>query len=173
MIRTPSLVAEQKHRGDPGHVIRVGMLEVFPAARSLSLCGREVVLGGRAFDLLLALLRARGQIVSKQQLIDDVWPSVTVVDANLKVQLSLLRRALGPERWRIKTVAGRGYMLVSDDFAAADTDARAAEIENSLWIVVDGEPAVQALVARMLSRLVRRIPRAARLAVYGGGEMLL
>src|SRR6187402_1383556 len=79
----------------PSVMTRLGRLEVYPASRALLVDGLVVEVGGRAFDILMVLIEARGEIVSKDTLMRQVWPTVTVVDSNLKVQLSLLRRALG------------------------------------------------------------------------------
>ena len=103
--------------------IRFGGSEVVPGARALVRNGAPVEIGSRAFDILMVLLEARGEIVSKDHLIRAVWPTTTVVDSNLKVQLSLLRRTLGPDRWRIKTVSGRGYLIVMDDAHLHEVDA--------------------------------------------------
>jgi TolB-like protein len=69
-----------------------------------------VSLGGRALDVLAALTAAAGETVSKNALLDRVWPGLTVEENNLQVQISALRRVLG-EGW-IVTVPGRGYRLV-------------------------------------------------------------
>lgn len=71
----------------------------------------RVPLGSRAIDLLAVLLECQGEIVSKAEIIAKVWPGIVVEEANLAVQISALRRALGQTRtsgW-IQTVAGRGY----------------------------------------------------------------
>lgn len=87
---------------------------VYPSARRITAGEREVALGGRAFDLLVALLRVRGKIVSQFEIVRQVWPSTTVDSCNLRFQMGVLRRALGPDRDVIKTIRGRGYMIVED-----------------------------------------------------------
>lgn len=85
-----------------------------PSARTLLLRGMPVELGGRAFDLLLVLLRARGTIVGKDQLMREVWPDIFVDHGNLRFQMATLRKALGEDRDLIKTVTGRGYLLIDE-----------------------------------------------------------
>lgn len=85
-----------------------------PGARQLLADGRPVRLGGRAFDLLLVLLRARGSLVSKEEILSSVWPSTVVEETNLRFQMAELRRALGNDRDIIKTVTGRGYLLATE-----------------------------------------------------------
>jgi DNA-binding winged helix-turn-helix (wHTH) protein len=87
---------------------------VYPSSRQVLLEDREISLGGRAFDLLVVLLRARGKLVSKDEIIHGVWPSTTVDDSNLRFQMATLRKALSINRDVIKTVPGRGYMIAED-----------------------------------------------------------
>jgi len=92
---------------------------VYPSARRITAGEREIALGGRAFDLLVALLRARGKVVSQFEIVRQVWPSTTVDSCNLRFQMGVLRRALGPDRDVIKTVRGRGYLIVEECEAPA------------------------------------------------------
>ena len=78
--------------------------------RSLTRDGVPVSVGGRAFDVLMALASAAGETVGKDALLDQVWPGLTVEENNLQVQISALRKTLG--EGRIVTVPGRGYRLV-------------------------------------------------------------
>jgi predicted ATPase/DNA-binding winged helix-turn-helix (wHTH) protein len=87
------------------------------AARRLLLEGDQPVrLGSRAFDILEALVERAGEVVGKEQLIARAWPKTYVEEANLKIQVSALRRALGDgqdgNRYVI-TVPGRGYNFVA------------------------------------------------------------
>ncbi|EHR72263.1 DNA-binding protein with winged-HTH domain [Burkholderiales bacterium JOSHI_001] len=81
--------------------------ELCPRERVLLRRGREEALGGRAFDLLLALVEGRGRVVANAELIERVWPGTAVEPNNLQVQVWTLRRLLG--RQAIATVARRGY----------------------------------------------------------------
>lgn len=83
-----------------------------PDESHLLIDGRSVQLGGRAFEVLCALAQKAGQLVTKRELMDRVWPDVVVEENNLQVQISTLRRLLGPAA--ILTVAGRGYRLVPE-----------------------------------------------------------
>lgn len=86
--------------------------ELQPAERRLLVNGVPAPVGPRAFDLLLALAERAGQLVTKDELLERVWPQVVVVENNLQVQVSTLRRLLGSEA--IVTVVGQGYRLCSD-----------------------------------------------------------
>lgn len=69
------------------------------------------MLGARAFDVLLALSNRAGELVAKNELMDIVWPEVVVEENNLQVQISTLRKLLGPEI--IATIPGRGYRFTA------------------------------------------------------------
>jgi len=76
-----------------------------------------VHLGGRAFDLLLALVERAGETVLRNELFDLIWPEVIVATVNLRVHVAALRKALGDGRDGnrfIVNVAGRGYRFVAE-----------------------------------------------------------
>ena len=99
--------------GNP-ECLRFGRFEVHPGARALVCDGHSVDIGSRAFDLLVRLLRSRGQIVSKAEIIAHVWPALFVEESNLRFQIAQLRKALGDDGHLIKTVPGRGYLLAGN-----------------------------------------------------------
>jgi len=73
-------------------------------------------LGSRAVDVLYALAAAKGDVVSKEELLARVWPGVVVEENNLQVQVSLLRKALETSgESHLVTVPGRGYRLIGLD----------------------------------------------------------
>src|SRR5215218_8135696 len=87
-----------------------GRWRLLPASRQLLADGEPVALGSRAFDVLLALVEAQGELVSKDALLRRVWPCTFIEENNLQVQVSALRRALGEGAERlIATIPGRGY----------------------------------------------------------------
>ncbi len=69
--------------------------------------GKPVALGARGFDLLLALVARAGRLVTKNELLTLVWPGLVVEENNLQVQISALRKLLGPSA--LATIPGRGY----------------------------------------------------------------
>jgi len=76
-----------------------------------------VTLGWRALDLLLLLVEHHGDLVSREKIMDAVWPGTVVEENNLTVQISALRRVLDHGRGEgscIQTVPGRGYRFVAD-----------------------------------------------------------
>jgi DNA-binding winged helix-turn-helix (wHTH) protein len=84
---------------------------------------RPVPLGGRALEILIALLERRGELVSKQDLTARVWPKLFVDPSNLTVHMSALRRALrdGRDGRRfIVNIRGRGYCFVGSVGVSGD-----------------------------------------------------
>ena len=104
----------------------LGETEVFLERRILLRQGQAVPIGERAFDILQLLIRHQGTLVTKEQILTDVWPDSIVVENNLQVHISALRKALGKDRNLIRTLAGRGYLLVNDkpDIDPAESDAQ-------------------------------------------------
>ena len=94
--------------------VAFGRFRVLPHRRELLADGRPVKLGGRAFDVLMALIEAHGGVVSKNALMARVWPERIVEENNLQWQISALRAAFGADRNLIRTVSGRGYQFTAE-----------------------------------------------------------
>jgi non-specific serine/threonine protein kinase len=88
--------------------------------------GEVVRLQPRAFDLLAALVERAGHLVTKEELLDRVWPKMVVEEAVLHVQVSALRKVLGADA--IATVSGQGYRFA----LPVRVDAAPARITNNL-----------------------------------------
>ena len=100
--------------GEPA--ISFGPFRLVAAQRLLLDGDKPVRLGGRAFDILTALVERAGEVVGKEELIARTWPKTFVEEANLKIQVSALRRALGDgqgDNRYVVTVVGRGYNFVA------------------------------------------------------------
>jgi DNA-binding winged helix-turn-helix (wHTH) protein len=83
--------------------------------RLLTRAGRGVPLTPKAFETLLVLLRGGGRLLTKDEIISEVWPDTFVEEGNLAQNIFLLRRALGEGRSEhrfIVTVPGAGYLFV-------------------------------------------------------------
>ena len=93
-----------------GLALSVGRFELRPAEGLLLDGGEPVKIGGRAFDMLVALVERAGHVVAKQELLERVWPGRVVEENNLQAQVVALRKLLGAQA--IATVPGRGYRFV-------------------------------------------------------------
>ncbi len=121
--------------GDPPGTLagyELGRFLLRPRERLLLADGVPVDLGSRAVEVLLALVEADGGLLTKDVLLHRVWPGVIVEENNLQVQISALRRALGPaHRDWIATIPGRGYrftgpVAILSEEAATARQPRAA-----------------------------------------------
>ncbi|MCC8402444.1 helix-turn-helix transcriptional regulator [Paraburkholderia sp. MMS20-SJTN17] len=103
-------------------VIRIGECEVDLSVRVLRRRGEKLELGSRAFDILAVLALAAGRVVTKNELMDAVWPDTVVEENNLHVHLSSIRKALGRDGKFIVTVPRRGYQLIAPRIDAPGSD---------------------------------------------------
>jgi predicted ATPase/DNA-binding winged helix-turn-helix (wHTH) protein len=131
-------------------VISFGPFRLFAAERQLKKGDQPVQLGGRALDALITLVERAGEVVTLKELISRVWPDVTVEEANLRVHIASLRKALGDgsqgARY-IVTVPGRGYSFV------APVTVPTAQLSSS------SEVAVSDRLQNLPPRLTRMIGR--------------
>ena len=95
-------------------IIEFGRFRVLPHRRELLADGRPIHLGGRTFDVLMALIEGHGAAVGKDVLMKRVWPNRIVEESSLHVQISALRNALGADRNLIRTISGRGYQFTGE-----------------------------------------------------------
>jgi predicted ATPase/DNA-binding winged helix-turn-helix (wHTH) protein len=103
--------------------ITFGRFCLVPHRRELLCDDQSVTLGNRAFDVLMALIEARGSVVSKDALMARAWPGLVVEENNLEVQISALRTVFGAERALIRTVSRRGYQFTGEIGEKAQFDA--------------------------------------------------
>ncbi|MGZ3352170.1 MAG: winged helix-turn-helix domain-containing protein, partial [Xanthobacteraceae bacterium] len=98
-----------------GEEVTFGRFRFDLARRELSRDGIPVRLGSRALDVLAVLAAARGDVVTKDELLARVWPGQVVEENNLQVQASALRKELDEGKSGqsyLVTVPGRGYRLI-------------------------------------------------------------
>jgi DNA-binding response OmpR family regulator len=119
LARIRAVIRRAKGRAGPErHAVKVGGLVVDPAARRVTLDGREVALTGYEFTLLHALARRAGRVLSREQLMELARGSAEeAFDRSVDVHVSRLRQKLGddPKRPRLlKTVRGAGYLLAGE-----------------------------------------------------------
>jgi adenylate cyclase len=124
---------------------------------------QPILLGGRAFDLLHLLTDHAGQLVSKSEIMDAVWPGLAVEDSNVTVQIAALRKVLDDGRVGpscIQTVPSRGYRFV---LIVRD------EGRPSVPPVMPDAPAI----AAMRGRAARRLQVGHRRLLVAGAAALL
>ena len=111
--KTAALI--RRSRGTPDGALACGAIRADPGARTCTVDNTEVKLSPREYDLLLCLLRNRGRVLSRDQLLDRVWdPDFQGEDRAVDVQVKNLRAALGQAGGQIKTVFKAGYKLEAE-----------------------------------------------------------
>jgi TolB-like protein/Flp pilus assembly protein TadD len=123
-------------------VYEFGPFRLEHAERRLLSQGMPIVLTPKVLDLLIALVERSGHLVSKEELLRKVWPDSFVEEANLSVNISALRRAIGDGHEGsgkyIETVPGVGYRFI----------AAVREVAG-----VGGEPSIHSIAVLPLSNL--------------------
>jgi predicted ATPase/DNA-binding winged helix-turn-helix (wHTH) protein len=103
-----------------------GPFELFRGARILVRNGQRVRIGGRALDILIALVERAGDIVTKNELISVAWPHTFVDESNLRVHIAALRKLLSDglsgDRFLVN-IAGRGYLFAAPVARLQPSDA--------------------------------------------------
>jgi predicted ATPase/DNA-binding winged helix-turn-helix (wHTH) protein len=166
-----------RQNGAGARALLFGRFRLVLHSRELLVDGAPVSIGNRAIDVLIALIDACGELVTKDELLSRVWPNTTVEENNLQFQISTLRKALGVDRDFIKTVCGRGYRFVAEITverrAARPYDASNAADPSSAQVVqlVD-LPAPGALPAPR-SELVGRDAQLTDVAALVGANRLV
>jgi predicted ATPase/DNA-binding winged helix-turn-helix (wHTH) protein len=102
-----------------------GECEIDLARRELRVLGCPVPLGGRAFEIIEVLAQSAGELVTKDELMNRVWPGAVVMENTLQVHAAAIRKALGPYRDLLKTESRRGYRLLGDWTVQHHAPARA------------------------------------------------
>lgn len=128
-------------------MLSVQGVEVDPVTRRVWRDGTEIRLSRKEFDLLHALIRRPGEIVSRDQLMLEVWQTTFWTSAKtIDVHLGWLRRKLGDDTRRptlITTIRGRGlrFELPSDATETTATAATAATAEAAPTLAPSAAPA--------------------------------
>ncbi|HSS18812.1 MAG TPA: winged helix-turn-helix domain-containing protein [Pyrinomonadaceae bacterium] len=131
-----------------------------PDDRRLVRYGKVIPLHGKAFEMLLVLIRNRGRLLTKDELFALVWPDQIVEESNLTVNMSTIRRALGERASHpryITTVSGRGYRFTAD--VHQFDESLTVERETFARVTVEQEETESPLVsfAAQIARAVERL----------------
>jgi predicted ATPase/DNA-binding winged helix-turn-helix (wHTH) protein len=111
IVATPAPIASAKSSGR----LCFGRFVLTPAERQLTKNDQPVAIGGRSFDLLLALVEQPGRVIPKRELMERVWPDVVVEDVALRFHMTRLRKILDDGRDDARLIAtqvGVGYAFV-------------------------------------------------------------
>src|SRR6202050_4684896 len=122
-----------------GRLWRFADYEFDELGRELRVKGRPVELESKPLDILLQLLLHAGEVVTKEELLDSVWPDVTVVDGSLATAVSKLRKAMGDEDHpTIVTIPRIGYRLAVPVYCKTLAAAAGPELGFKIGDAVPG-----------------------------------
>ncbi|MEC4271981.1 response regulator transcription factor [Adlercreutzia sp. R25] len=112
----PAQSAAGENSPEPGDVLKAGSVVLSPSARTVTAAGHEVNLTRKEFDLLRVLLEHKGRVLTREQLLDQVWGvsfvgETRTVDMHVKTLRRKLAEAAPGSEAAIATVRGVGYQL--------------------------------------------------------------
>jgi predicted ATPase/DNA-binding winged helix-turn-helix (wHTH) protein len=130
-----------------------GECEIDLRRRELRVSGSAVPVGGRAFEIMEVLAQSAGQLVTKDELMNRVWPGAIVMDGTLHVHAAAVRKALGPYRGLLKTESRRGYRLLGDWTVRFQDAAKRPAGPRPLRVAEDTPPTnLPAAVTQLIGR---------------------
>jgi TolB-like protein len=145
---------------------RFGQFELYTNRRELLCNGTPLQINRQAFDILCQLAAARGEVVTKEELLSRVWPNVTVADGSVHVHVSALRKALEGSNGstHIVTVPSRGYRLfgIAEEPPASNPSASApagASIAVLPFSNLSGDPEQDYLVDGLVEEIITGLSR--------------
>jgi predicted ATPase/DNA-binding winged helix-turn-helix (wHTH) protein len=155
-----------------GDAVAFGTFRLDLAQRVLMEGDREVRLGSRAFEILLALLETPGEVVTKNKLMERIWPNVVVEEGTLRVHIASLRKALGDGRSGmryVENVTGHGYRMIAP-VTSVDSSV-SSEFPSGLADVCPISAGQCYLVGRddVVAALVKQVPAKRFVTIVGAG----
>ena len=109
-LRVRAVLRRRAPAARPGRTLVHGPLRIDPERHRCDVEGREVALTAKEFDLLRCLMERPGRVMTRDQLLDDVWGTdIAVTSRTIDTHLKRLREKLGPASELIETVRGVGY----------------------------------------------------------------
>ncbi|MCC8935665.1 winged helix-turn-helix domain-containing protein [Bradyrhizobium sp. Arg68] len=133
--------------------------EIDLSRREMRLRGAHVPLGGRAFDIIAVLVRAAGQLVTKEELLEQIWSGVFVEEIALRVHIAAIRKAFGSDRGMLETSVGRGYRLLGTWDVREPAEIPKTKLESVRALT----PPVSTNLPTAMSRLIGRTAITAQL----------
>lgn len=138
------------------HAFVFGPFRLYPQSRLLKKSTDEISLGGRAFDVLAAMVERAGEVLSNRELMTVAWPDLVVEESNVRVQIAMLRRKLGCGRDGLRyivSVAGRGYCFVAPIERVASDESIAPATASSILRIPSAQSAEKPLMPIGQARL--------------------
>lgn len=125
-----------------------GSFSLNPREYRLTRNGQPIALSPRPFDLLVALVTRAGRLVTREELLREVWKDAVVEQSSLNAAISVLRQALGDDAATlIETVPGRGYRFIAP---VGTTDVAMPAGDTAVRVVIVDDHAIVRLGVRAL-----------------------
>jgi TolB-like protein len=164
--------------------VRFGKFVLGLVDRRLTRSGQPVKLTSRALDILCELASVPGEVVSKDRLMEKVWPDRVVEENAIQVHVSTLRKALEPGsdgHSYVLTVPGRGYRLVGIDSGPdmpaysgpRDTPARGTSVAVLRFANLSGDSSQNYFADGIVEDIITGLSRITGLSVVGSTSSLL
>jgi len=151
--RKGSTPAEIESDNSAATIFQIGEAELDVARRQIRFGGSAADVQPKVFDLIAYLVRERERVVSKDELFDELWPSVVVSESSLTQSIQRARKLFrenGFEKDVIRTVPRKGYQLD----CPVRIRAQAAREDGSAWADMAIPVTVVGLIATVLGALV-------------------
>jgi predicted ATPase/DNA-binding winged helix-turn-helix (wHTH) protein len=147
----PSLSAE---------IISFGPFNLVVSERLLTRDGVPIALSARALDILIILLSQPNEVITKEQLLERVWPNITVEEGNLRYHIAGLRKAIGDGKSGVRyieTLPGQGYSFIGpvlrtrrqNQGATANSTFRYANLPKPLTRLIGREDDISQISSRL------------------------
>ena len=155
----------------PSTELTFGRCVIQSAARQVLVDGQPAKVGARAFDVLMALVERRNVVVSKNELLEVVWPGLVVEENNLQVHISTLRKLLGAQT--ILTIPGKGYQFSAPQTDAPDAAPVGPIVTSAASRIGNLPPRLPPLLGREteLAALALMLPLHRLITITGAGGM--
>lgn len=114
LISRVRAILRRYEKTNPSKEFKIGDLYVNPGKHIIKVCGKDITLSFKEYSLLIALLEADGNVVSRDTLLRSVWGEFYDESRTLDVHIRKLRVKLGTAGELIKTVKNIGYKLGGD-----------------------------------------------------------
>lgn len=146
-----------------GDSLSLGTLTFNPADKTLAGCEATVALEDKVAELLEYLWQRKGEVVSKEDMLETIWSGRSLSDQTVPVAISKIRKAIretGGGDDLLQTVPKRGYRLVAEEAGPAETNALAAP-RNSIrtWFLIS-LPIILVIVATLWPERAPLVPAA-------------